>query len=171
MVIIENARVLAIDPTSTGFSYAVLDGPERLLEWQNVHLKTKDKRSYEKLIEPILWRRFPDLIVTEDGRGAGSRRGESALEVIRYIEAFGKKNSIPVRKVSRGDVRYAFRGSAKNKEDISAAIGRLFPELEDRLPMPRKGYRTEDYRMNVFDAISFALAIFRSPERLNEIQF
>lgn len=40
------------------------------------------------------------------------------------------------------------------------AIAERFPELQPRLPRVRKIYMSEDERMDIFDAVSLALACF-----------
>lgn len=169
MVTIANARILSLDMTAKGFAYAVLEGPERLIDWGTTEIKDRSKNGYVERAESFLWRYFPDLVVLEAGKGAGSRRGERARNLIQRIELLAVTRGLPVRKVSRGDVRFAFRGSAETKHEIAHAIASLFPELESRLPRFRKPWMSEDERMSIFDAVSFALTVYRSPEQLEEI--
>ncbi len=69
-------RILAIDPASRGFGFAVLEGPRRLIDWGVKSARVdKDKRCL-KLIEDLIERYEPDVIV-EDYAGKGSRRCRS----------------------------------------------------------------------------------------------
>ena len=169
MVTIANARVLSIDITPKGFAFAVLEGPERLIESGSAYFKDRSKKGYTKRIESLVWRFFPDLLVLESAKGPGSRRRERAQKLIPQIERFALSRGLAVRKASRGDVQYAFKGSGKTKEKIAEAIANLFPELEERLPSHRLAWEPEKERMAIFDAVSFALTVYRSPEQLDEI--
>jgi hypothetical protein len=164
MVKISQAMVLSLDVIPSGMAFAVLDGPERLVDWGVVRIKDKSKHAYAEQAEALFWRYIPDLLVVEAPRGPGSRRAMRARTLIHRIEAFALSKTLPVRKVSRGEVRVAFGGREKTKYEIAETIVRFFPELEDRLPRFRKPWMSEDERMNIFDAVSFALAAFRSPE-------
>jgi hypothetical protein len=171
MVKISYATVLSLDITAHGnVAFAVLEGPERLVEWGTVYVKDKKKHNLVERVESLFWRYLPDLLVLEAPAGKGSRRGPRAKTFIHRIEVLARAKSLPLRGVSRGDVNFAFRGTATNKQEIAEAIARLFPELEDELPKAREIWESEKGSMNVFDAISFALAVFRSPEALEEIR-
>jgi hypothetical protein len=165
-----DARVLAIDPTNQGFAYAVLEGPERLVASGLVPVRSKSKQEYLEKVESLLWRYFPHLLVIEEGRKPGPSKKSRARRTIRQIEAFAKDRGMPVQKISRADVKFIFSGAAKNKREIAVIISRFFPELEGRLPRVRKPWMSEDERMNIFDAVSFALAAFRSMESIDEIE-
>ncbi len=60
--------------------------------------------------------------------------------------------------VSRPQVEEAF-GDPANKHEIARAVAELFPELSHRLPPRRKAWMSEDERMGIFDAASFALTV------------
>lgn len=164
MVKISQACVLSLDIIPNGIAFAVLDGPERLVDWGVVHIKDKSKHAFAERTESLFWRYIPDVLVVEAPRGPGSRRALRARTLIHRVEAVALSKSLPVRKVSRGDVRSAFGGAHKTKYEIAETIARFFPELEDRLPRFRQPWMSEDERMNIFDAVSFALTVFRSPE-------
>jgi hypothetical protein len=59
--------------------------------------------------------------------------------------------------VSRREVQKRFVHSGTTKYEIAVAVARLFPELTSRLPRQRKPWMSEDKRMSIFDAVSFAL--------------
>lgn len=68
--------------------------------------------------------------------------------------------------VSREDVREEFKASGATKHEIAAAISRQFPELAQKLPPKTKLWASEPQRMNIFDAMSFALTALSHLERL-----
>ena len=56
------------------------------------------------------------------------------------------------------------KSSVLNKHRIATDIAKRFPALIPRLPTKRKNYEKEDYRMSMFDAVSFAITFFESNE-------
>ena len=48
----------------------------------------------------------------------------------------------------------------RNKDQRAAAIAEQFPELLSILPPRRKIWRSEDYRMKIFDAAAVGIAYF-----------
>jgi glucan phosphorylase len=61
---------------------------------------------------------------------------------------------------SRGVVRNAFAGNARNKYTIASTLAQRFPELAAKLPPKRKIWLCEDYRMSIFDAAALGVAYF-----------
>ena len=49
---------------------------------------------------------------------------------------------------------------AFTKYQIATTIAERLPELAPRLPPFRKPWLSEDYRMSIFDAVSFPVAFF-----------
>src|SRR6266850_6971580 len=150
--------VLAIDPSTRGFGFAVLEGPNRLIDWGVKETKTDKKKKSLKLIEDLIDRYLPKVIVVEDYAGKGSRRCRRIERLINDIAKLASKRQIKVRCFSRAKVKQAFSEcGASNKQEIAIAIANRFPELAPRLPRFRKPWMSEDYRMSIFDAVSFAV--------------
>lgn len=154
-------RVLAIDPTARGFGYSVLEGSERLIEWSLV--ETRSESAYHAKVEALLARYEPRVLIVEDPKG--SRRGERARARINLAQACARARKIEMRKVTRLQVRRIFSESGTAKWDIALAISRWFPELEDQLPRKRRIWESEERRMAIFNAISFALTLMWEEER------
>jgi len=150
----DTLRVVAIDPTSRGFAYAVLEGPETLIDWGLVHVLVLTDENILTRAEQIFERCVPDLVVVEDTRG--TRRRTRACRLIKEIENLAKRRRFPTVRVSRSHVQQVLR-PASTKQEIAEAIARTFPELAPRLPRFRKAWMSEDERMNIFDAVSLAL--------------
>lgn len=112
-------------------------------------------------VEHILDRSLPDLLAIEDGRG--TRRRARARRLIGGIEEIAKRRGLPLIRVSRSRVKGVLF-PASTKQEIAEGLARLFPELAPRLPRPRKPWMSEDERMSIFDALSFALAAFTKRE-------
>ena len=164
----KDRRVLAIDPSTRGFGLAVLEGPERLIDWGVKETKTDKKRRTFKLIDELIERYRPNLIVVEDYAVKGSRRCGRVRELIHDISKLAETRKIKVRSVSRLKVKQAFAESgASNKYEIAVAIANRFPELAPRLPRYRKPWMSEDYRMSIFDAVAFGVTFFHMPTTEN----
>jgi Holliday junction resolvasome RuvABC endonuclease subunit len=154
-------RVLAIDPTTKGFGFAVMEGPEKLIDWGVKGVKgSKNQKSLE-LVSALIDHYQPDVIVVEDYSGKGSRRCKRIQELITRIIKLGSEKNVRIRNVSPFSVRRAFSESGDfTKHQIATAIAQRLPELASRLPPYRKCWMSEDYRMSIFDAVSFALTFF-----------
>jgi Holliday junction resolvasome RuvABC endonuclease subunit len=154
--------VLAIDPSTRGFGFAILEGPERLVDWGVKETKMDKKRRSLKLIGELIDQYQPNVIVVEDYAGKGSRRCRRIQGLINDISKLAAKRKIKVRSFSRLKVKQVFSESgASNKYEIAVAIAKRFPELVPRLPRFRKPWMSEDYRMSIFDAVALAKAIFK----------
>lgn len=146
---------LALDTTSEGFAFAVLQGSETLLDWACSEVSTKKPEVWHARVEKLIARYTPDLLVLPDVED--SRRGAWAKRFTLAVESLANENGITVRRVSRRSVQERFAASGATKHEIALAIAHLFPELASRLPPKRKPWMSEDKRMSIFDAVSFAL--------------
>jgi hypothetical protein len=156
---LEIKRVLAIDPISRGFGFVVFEGPEQLVDWSVVETKEDKETRGLCRVADLFVRYRPNVLVLEDLVGRGSRRCRRVRKLLDKIERLADKESISVRRFARAKVRRAFSDSgAKTKFEIATAIAKRFPELQPRLPRFRKPWMTEDDRMSIFDAASFALS-------------
>jgi Holliday junction resolvasome RuvABC endonuclease subunit len=163
---LEGQRFLAVDPTCRGFGFAVLEGPERLLDWGVAHArKNKRDRCLARIAE-LIQRYEPTVIVAEDGTGKGSRRCPRVLRLLRDVRKLAAKNHIVMRSFPRSKVWRTFaEGEALTKHQIAKLIAARFPELAPRLPPFRKPWMSEDDRMSIFDALAFALTFFHVEEQ------
>lgn len=148
-------RVLAIDPTSRGFCYAVLEGSERLIHWGCSRVPGLEAGRYVRRVEALIRRYRPQILVLEDPQRTA--RGRRARADIVMAGKCAVAWDVYVETVTRAQVVQHFEASGRSKHEIAVAISRWMPELEAHLPPKRKIWLSEDERMNVFDAISFAL--------------
>jgi len=156
-------RILAIDPTTRGFGFAVLEGPMSLVDWGVKEAKGKTNKNERSLnlIEDLIIHYRPDVIVVEDYDGQDSRRCPRVAGLIRRVAQLAGKRKIIIRSFSRSMVRDAFSEvHAHTKHQIAEAVSSRFPELVPRMPKFRKCWMPEDYRMNFFDAIALGLTYF-----------
>jgi hypothetical protein len=149
-------RIIAIDPTSRGFAFAVLEAPAFLVDWGERIVPVKSGALLHK-VDELLSRYDPTLLVIEDLAAPGSRRRKRARTEIRSIEFLALKRGLVVKRVSRLAVRDTL-APAKSKFQMALRLAEIFPVLAERLPRKRKVWTTEDARMNIFDALGFAAA-------------
>jgi len=149
-------RIFAIDPTSRGFAFAVLEAPAFLVDWGERIVPAKSAGLRCK-VDELLSRYEPALLAIEDLAAPGARRRKRASKEIRSIELLARKRGLSAERVSRLAVTNAF-APAKSKFEVALRLAESFPVLAERLPRKRKTWMTEDARMNIFDALGFAAA-------------
>ena len=149
-------RVLAIDPTSRGFAFAVLEAPAFLVDWGERIVPARNGGLLRK-VDELLARYESTLFVIEDLAVPAARRRKRASTEIRSIELLALKRGLSAERVSRLTVIDAF-APAKSKLEVALRLADTFPTLAERLPRKRKAWATEDARMNIFDALGFAAA-------------
>jgi Holliday junction resolvasome RuvABC endonuclease subunit len=105
----------------------------------------------------MLARYQPTALVIEDAREARSLRALSLESFVASVADVLVDGPVPLRTYSRRAVRAAFRSTgATTKDEIARVLVSRFPELAPRRPGPRKVWESEDARMSIFDALSFA---------------
>ena len=152
-------RVLAIDPTSSGFGFAVLEGPESLVDWGG-RSAINAQSAVGKVIGMLRQYRV-DVLVVEDCGDARSRRGQRVRHLIQSMIVAARATSVECARVRITGVRRLFGGDVPtNKDTIARVIADHFGELAPRLPPKRKVWMTEPTRMAIFDAVAFGLTYY-----------
>src|SRR5262249_21264115 len=149
--------ILAIDPTSRGLAFAVLEAPAFLVDWGERIIPAKTGGLLRK-VDDLLTYHEPTVLVVEDVAAKGCRRRERAREEIHRMEQLAIARGVRVERVSRLAVLDSF-ALAKNKYEAALRLTEIFPALGGRPPSKRKAWETEDARMNIFDALGFAAAL------------
>jgi hypothetical protein len=153
-------RVLAIDPFSRGVAFAVLEGPENLIDWG---IRSTGKANNEKaarLIEKLIDRYHPDVLALENWEAAGARRCQRVDLLLNYI-ASHEEGRVRVQLVSRRQIlAIGPLPHASTKHGRASLLAERFPELQAFLPPVRRIWEAENPRINVFDALAFAAACF-----------
>jgi len=151
-----NSILLAIDPTSRGFAFAVLEAPAFLVDWGSKSTRAKSGGVVRK-VDALLSRYKPDVLVLEDLAAKGARRRKRARREIGSIERLAFTRGVRVERVSRLGVLDTF-APGKSKYEVALSLGEIFPVLANRLPRKRSTWRPEEARMSVFDALGIAAA-------------
>lgn len=151
------SRILAIAPSTRGFGFAVLEGESTLVDW-GVKAVTGDKNKHclAKLKE-LLAHYQPHVLVLEDH---SSRRSARIRALHSRMVNTATQHPVKVRLLSRERVYQAFDvGEKGTKHALAELLAARFPqELGLRLPLKRRPWTSEDYRMGIFDAVALGLA-------------
>ena len=153
-------RVLAIDPFSRGVGFAVLEGPERLIDWGLRTTGRADNAKALRVIDKLIDRFRPDVLALEDWESAGSRRCGRVQTLLDRIAAT-EGPRVLVRLITRRQIRaIGPMPQTSTKRGRACFLAERFLELQPFLPPIRKPWMPEDDRMAIFDAVSFAVACF-----------
>ena len=151
-------RILAIDPTTKGFGYAILDLPKHLVAWGMAHVKGEKSTGAIFRFEALLDQFRPDAVVLEDTTAKGSRRYPRVRELLDTLGKIARERGIPVQTVSRLAVIAHFsKDETAIKHSIATTLAVAYPELAEKVPRKRKIYQSEDERIAVYDALSLAV--------------
>jgi hypothetical protein len=146
-------RALSVEVTSKGFSFAVLEGTERLVDWGGHEVRGEIPAFLAKLGK-VIDRYRPDVVVLEEP--AGSRRGEKVRERLVWVEQYACDIGLSCRSVGRGVLLSYAPGAERRKHELAVTVARQFPELAGRLPRPRKPWQSEARAMATFVAVARA---------------
>ncbi len=154
-------RVLAISPSTRGFGFAVLEDRETLVDWGVKSVKgDKNARSIAK-VEELIDHYEPGVIVLTDSSTKPSRRSARIQALGREIVAMIASRGITVEVFSGQQVRRIFFADGQGtKHALAEILAKRFPaELGFRLPPKRRAWMSEDYRMDIFDAVALVLVL------------
>jgi hypothetical protein len=154
-------RVLAIDPTSRGFGFVVLETPTTPVDWGGKAIRQgNEAKALAKVLDLIRHYR-PEIIVVEDHRG--SRRCARIQSLLDGVCRLAMEEGLKSRCLPVSLVKRVFRAfSANTKHEIALAVAQQLPELAPQLPRYRKPWMSEAYAMGIFDAAALALTYFYS---------
>ena len=104
----------------------------------------------------------PDVLVLQDVEAKGSRRYPRIKTLNRQIKRVAEKHEVKVKLISGKQLRSLLLGNPRGtKHEMAEMLATQFPdELASRLPPKRKLWKSEDSRMDIFDAAALAL-VFR----------
>src|SRR5437868_14524351 len=124
-------RVLAIDPSARGISFAVFEGPEELIDWGIRAAKNDKHQDSLRHVEALIAYYQPDVMVLEDPHHTSSRRRARMQTLIADIRAFASQQNIKCRCLPRSAVQIALSAlGALNRCQMARAVAYRFPELE-----------------------------------------
>lgn len=153
-------RILGLDPTSCGFAYAVLEGPDSLIDWGVKHATCANRNAASlRILAILLDQVHPSVVVIE--HPDSPRRCRRVRDFLAKVIPLAASRKTRVCVFWRRQIVAAVSPDAAiTKYELASRIAAHFPELAPRLPRKRKPWMSEDERMNVFDAVALALAYY-----------
>lgn len=150
-------RVLALELTSKVFSFVVLEGPERLIVWGSRGITADVSRYLPKLAREVE-RYRPDVLVLEDA--GDSRKGQRVKAHLAWSEQWASDEGLAWRAIPRSVLEEWAAHLGADKQARAAMLARLFPELSELVPPPRKPWQAQFDRLNLFVALSRGLCYY-----------
>lgn len=144
-------RALSLEVYSKGFSFAVLQDAERLIDW-GCRDVNGDVSVFLKKLRPVVERYRPDVLILEDP--AGSRKGLRARRRLSWAEQYAVDYNLQVFVMSKERFAMLAMHNLDTKQTLSEAIARQFPELESLETKPRKPWESEPRSLSVFVAVA-----------------
>jgi hypothetical protein len=106
----------------------------------------------------------PSAIVVKRERWDRAQTSSHIRSLVEVMISVASAHSIPIALVRQDDVRKTFQSlDCETRDEIAAALARIFPELAWRLPPKRRAWQSEHPRMAMFDAIALGLAYWHHP--------
>jgi len=158
---IKNTRILAVALSTKGLGYAVVEGQDVFIAHGHKIVEGGDKnvKSFG-WVENLIARYQPGILVLQDVLTKGSRRAPRIKSLHRQVMRLAAKHKLTVKLISGEQVRSLLLGNPKGtKQEMAELLAGKFPdELASRLPPKRKPWKSEDTRMDIFDAVALAVA-------------
>lgn len=162
-------RVLAVSLSTRGFGYAVIEGENAIIDYGKKRINRNKNIVSLAQIDKVIARNQPAVLVLQDvDKAKGTRRVPRIKELHRKIVLLAKKQKIKVVKISGKELRALLLGNeAGTKHEMAELLAKQFhDELASRLPPKRKTWKSEDSRMDIFDAVELAVAFrMKKPAR------
>jgi hypothetical protein len=155
-------RILAVALSFGGFGFVVMEGQKTIIEFgRRKAVGDKNAQSIAKMKKLLDFYR-PDVLVLQDVEAKGSRRWPRIKTLNRQIKRVAEKHKIEVKLISGKQLRSLLVGNPiGTKQEMAEMLAAQFPdELASRLPPKRKPWKSEDSRMDIFDAMALAV-VFR----------
>lgn len=155
-------RILAVALSFGGFGFVVMEGQKTIIEFgRRVADGDKNAQSLAKM-KKLLNFYQPDALVLQDVEAKGSRRYPRIKTLNRQMKRVAEKHKIKVKLISKEQLRTLLLGNPRGtKQEMAEMLAAQFPdELASHLPPKRKPWKSEDSRMDIFEAMALAV-VFR----------
>jgi hypothetical protein len=104
----------------------------------------------------------PSAIVVKRERWDRAQTNSHIRSLVEVVIRVASAHSVPIFLIEQDDVRKTFSNmDCETRDEIAAALARIFPELVWRLPPKRRAWQSEHPRMAMFDAIALGLAYWQ----------
>ena len=154
-------QILAIHPTTTGFGWALFEGPLAPVDWGVVTVQKDRNKHCLARIQELLERLAPTEIVLEQFEGNSARRSNRIRRLYRSIIQLADTFGIRPRVFARELIGQVFATvGARTRYEIAAAIAGRLDAFSHKLPPKRKIWLPDDKRMGLFNAVALAITFF-----------
>ena len=162
---IYDPRILAIDLRHRRFGYAVFEG-HRTLHDSGLRVYRavgeEEAEMASKRLAVLLESFAPSAIVIKRERWDRAQISPHIRSLVEVVTKVASAHSVSICLIGDDDVRRTFRNmGCETRDEIAAALARIFPELQWRLPPKRRPWQSEHPRLAMFDAIALGLAYWQ----------
>jgi Holliday junction resolvasome RuvABC endonuclease subunit len=154
--------ILGIAIRARWLGFAEINAQCRLIDWGMIYYQRRNPnelKSAKGRLDTLIERLRPSYIAIVRPDLEANEKIATVRSIARSLRITASAQSAPVAALRRKSIRAVFVGcDASSKDEIAAALARLFPELISTLPPARKIWTKENQRMALFDAVSGAIA-------------
>jgi len=156
-------RSLAVSLSSRGFGYAVMEGDNTLILYGKMIINKDKNVRVLAHVRKMIVRNQPDVLVLHDVNAKGTYRDPRIKALAKKVVALAKEHKLKVAKISGIELRGTLLGNENGtKHEMAEFLAKQFPdELASCLPPKRKLWKSEDTRMDIFDAVGLAVTFNR----------
>jgi hypothetical protein len=162
---IDDPTILAIDLRHRRFGYAVFKGHRQLRDsGLRVYRAVGEVEAAmaNKRLAVLLESFSPSAIVVKRERWDRAQTSSHIRSLVEVMTRVASAHSVPIFLIEHDNVRQTFRNmGCETRDEIAAALARIFPKLVWRLPPKRRAWQSEHPRMAMFDAIALGLAYWQ----------
>jgi len=156
-------RFLAIDVRAYQIAYAAFETPQRFLECGVTQCKSSNVVLARMRLARILRRVRPDNLILRRVSASSSRNTRGARKMYRLSLLHARRFGVRIRLIGETQIRDHFCGQgADTKYQAALLLTKRFPQLDWKLPPPRKPWQREHPNMAIFDAAALAVTYHAS---------
>ena len=147
----KGSRILALDLRAYRIGYAAFEAPNRPLEFGVTSFKASNIGLARARLLHIIHRVKPDKLILRKTQPSSSRNTIGARKLLHFAYTEARREKFATVMVRESNTRLYFRSrGATTKYQIASLLVERFPELEWKLPRPRKAWRREHPNMAGF---------------------
>jgi hypothetical protein len=162
---IYDSTILAVDLRHRRFGYAVFEGHRTLLDsGLRVYRAVGEEEAVmaSKRLAVLLHLFAPSAIVIKRERWDRAQTSPHIKSLVEVVTRVAATHSVSIHLIGDDNVRQTFRNmGCETRDEIAAALARIFPELQWKLPPKRRAWQSEHPRMAMFDAVALGLAYWQ----------
>jgi len=158
-------RIISLEIRASKFGFAVLEGPDKLLDWgvrSFVEEGEELKSAVGDRINTLLAFYEPVAVIARERKHHSAVQRQRIRTIFAIARLMTRRGSASFRTLTAARVRKHFDlDGCITKHEIARGLAEQFDELSFKLPNPRKAYQSEAPAMLVFDALSTGVAFLK----------